>query len=208
MSFDKVWEKTHQDREWGSYPSEDLVRWTFRNFGKHRDQHTKQKILDLGCGQGNNTWFLAREGFNVLAVDGSHSACDKTTRRLVNEACMAHTFVACHGLANIECAEDCTFDAVVDVVSSAHNSIHYLPDIYQEVHRVLKPLGRYFLVTPTDRCSPEPFKGLGTVTFLCETDLRLILQNHFDIVELLKSSYQPTSAHKIEHWVVSATKRG
>jgi cyclopropane fatty-acyl-phospholipid synthase-like methyltransferase len=208
MSFNKVWERTHKDREWGSYPNEDLVRWVFRNFGKHKDVHNKQAILDLGCGQGNNTWFLAREGFRVLAVDGSHAACEKTIKRLTDEACNVRTVVGCYGLADVEAAKTGTFDAVIDVVSSAHNSIHYLPDIYQEVSRVLKPLGRYFLITPTDKCSPEPFKGLGTITFLGETDLRLILQNWFDIVELTKSSYQPTSAYKVEHWVVSATKRG
>jgi SAM-dependent methyltransferase len=206
MTFNQIWEKTHKAQEWGKYPSEDLVRWVFKHFGGDRDSHKTKHILDLGCGQGNNTWFLAREGFNVFAVDGSGSAIRKTSKRLVDEACTLRVVVVPYDFTSLPNKSE-SFDAVIDVVSSCHNSIHHLPDIYREVHRVLKPGGRFFMMCPTSESSQEPFKDYGAVSFIDKTDLQLLLQSWFDIVELTKSSYQPTSKCKVEHWVVSATKK-
>lgn len=206
MTFNQIWEQTHELNDWGSYPSEDLVRWVFKHYGKDYDEHSKQHILDLGCGQGNNTWFLLREGFNVLAVDGSGSAIHKARQRLIQEACTRRLIMAHYDFTKMPSANE-VFDAVVDVVSSCHNSIHDLPDIYKEVHRVLMPGGRFFMMCPTAASSQEPFKQYGVVSFIDKTDLQLLLQSWFDIVELTKSSYQPSSTCKVEHWVVSATKR-
>lgn len=162
--------------------------------------------MDLGCGQGANTWFLAREGFNVMAVDGSLAAVRKCMARMSYEATDRRVVGGSFDFTTLPCDAE-IFDAVIDVVSSCHNSIHVLPDIYRGIARVLKPGGRFFMMCPTDYCSPEPFLGYGAISFICELDLRLLLQEWFDIVELTKSSYQPTSAHRVEHWVVSAVKR-
>lgn len=211
MVFNPVWEETHQARDWGKYPSEDLIRWTFRNFGKDHAAHRQKHMLDLGCGQGNNTWFLAREGFTVFAIDGSETATKKAKERMKNEADVRETLhrVMFHsGDFTKTRLINGVFDGAIDVVSSCHNCIHSLPDIYREVERLLKPDGKFFCMFPTDKCSPEVFQGYGVVTMLDETDLRLILQEHFDIKELTKSSYQPAPSLKVEHWVVSAVKRG
>lgn len=162
--------------------------------------------MDLGCGQGNNTWFLAREGFNVFAVDGSPAAVRKTMRKLVDEACTQRVMAGNFDFTKLP-SGDGTFDGVIDVVSSCHNSIHDLPDIYREVARVMKPGGHFFMMCPTTGSSQSPFLDYGVISFIDELDLRLLLQEWFDILELTKSSYQPSSTCKVEHWVVSATKR-
>lgn len=207
MAFNPVWETTHKNLLWGSYPSEDLVRWTFKTFGRDYETHKDKLVLDLGCGQGNNSWFLAREGFRVIGIDGSESACLKAQTRMQDEACDNRVTVCCGEFHNLGDSWTGKFDAVIDVVSSCHNTIHSLPDIYREVHRVLVPGGRFFMMCPTDQSSQEPFKGHGAISFITKLDLRLLLQEWFDIVELTKSSYQPDAAHRVEHWVVSAKKR-
>jgi ubiquinone/menaquinone biosynthesis C-methylase UbiE len=40
------------------------------------------RVLDLGCGSGVNTWFLAREGFEVVAMDFSMRHLLNTRERL------------------------------------------------------------------------------------------------------------------------------
>ena len=86
-SFDMVWEKIHATQEWGKYPSEPVIRFVARNYGKmDRDSI---KILDFGCGGGSHTWYLAREGFDVYAFDGSKSAVRKVGERLGQEGLAA-----------------------------------------------------------------------------------------------------------------------
>lgn len=44
----------------------------------------KGKAIDLGCGDGRNSLFLAREGYEVTAIDNSAAAIDKLKSRLAN----------------------------------------------------------------------------------------------------------------------------
>lgn len=68
-SFSEEWEKIHSTQEWGRYPSETVIRFIARNY--YKTEREKIKILDFGCGAGAHTWYLAREGFDVYAFDGS-----------------------------------------------------------------------------------------------------------------------------------------
>ena len=77
-TFDKAWEKVHREREWGKYPSEDIIRFVARNY--YRENRTEIKILDIGCGQGANTWYLAKEGFQTYGFYGSESAINKAKK--------------------------------------------------------------------------------------------------------------------------------
>ena len=71
-TFDEIWEDIHKNKEWGRYPSEEVIRFVARNY--YNQDRDKVKILDFGCGAGANTWFLAREGFDTYAFDGSKTA--------------------------------------------------------------------------------------------------------------------------------------
>ena len=82
-SFDNEWEKIHASQEWGKYPSENVIRFIARNY--YSKDRLKTRILDFGCGAGSNTWYLAKEGFDVYAFDGSVSAVEKTKKRLKEE---------------------------------------------------------------------------------------------------------------------------
>lgn len=83
-AFSEEWEAIHATQEWGKYPSESVIRFVARNFYKY--EREKIKILDFGCGVGANTWFLARERFDVYAFDGSESAIRKAKKYLENKA--------------------------------------------------------------------------------------------------------------------------
>lgn len=82
-SIDPIWEKIHSSQKWGMYPPEHIIRFIARNY--YSKDRSQTKILDFGCGQGANTWYLAREGFDVYAFDGSESACKKSLTYLATE---------------------------------------------------------------------------------------------------------------------------
>ncbi len=75
-TFDEFYSKN--DQYYGSHPSlylEMLIQ---------RDKLLLGDALDLGCGDGRNSVFLAQNGFSVTAVDKSHNAIESlsdVTRR-------------------------------------------------------------------------------------------------------------------------------
>ena len=82
-SFDETWELIHASREWGKYPSEPVIRFVARNY--YNRERKDVKILDFGCGTGRHTWYLAREGFDTYAFDGSKSAIERVRSRLESD---------------------------------------------------------------------------------------------------------------------------
>lgn len=63
------------------YPHAKVVQFTFRTFPERADREGV-RALDLGCGGGVHTVFLAAEGFAVSAIDISPVAIETTRGRL------------------------------------------------------------------------------------------------------------------------------
>ena len=79
-SFNQEWETVHSTQEWGMYPTEHVIRLVARNYYKTLER-SKVKMLDFGCGTGAHTWYLAREGFDAYAFDGSESTIKRAKER-------------------------------------------------------------------------------------------------------------------------------
>ena len=62
------------------YPQEKVVQFCFHNYPREVRHHVH--ALDLGCGSGVHTVFLAREGFHVSACDLAEIAVQNTRRNL------------------------------------------------------------------------------------------------------------------------------
>ena len=89
-----------QDVDWNTwndsggpnYPHEKVVQFCFRNYP--RDVRRSVRALDLGCGSGVHTRFLAREGFgHVTATDISATGVENTRTRLAAEGLAAEVRV-------------------------------------------------------------------------------------------------------------------
>ncbi|MEX2185249.1 MAG: class I SAM-dependent methyltransferase [Pirellulales bacterium] len=65
------------DTPWNSgHPSTEL-----RRVVEQTDELPRGRLLELGCGTGTNAIYLARNGFEVTAVDGSQEAIDRAQRQ-------------------------------------------------------------------------------------------------------------------------------
>jgi tellurite methyltransferase len=74
--WDRLFTAAGDDYVFGREPS-NLARTALR-FWKTMRQEERGPLLDLGCGEGRDAVFFAQEGFDVLAVDGSETALQKT----------------------------------------------------------------------------------------------------------------------------------
>jgi SAM-dependent methyltransferase len=219
MSWDPVWENIYRTKNWGIYPTEELIRFIARNYYDAEDR--KQiRILDLGCGVGSATWYLCREGFTVHAVDGSETAIALLKHRLDSESLQANLSVA--DISRLS-YPDGYFDCVVDLVCLMCNDRNTTSRISGEVARVLKPGGRFFSYNPRVGCwgdgigkeigthtfqdSPDgPFAHMGVVRFTSEEDIPAI----YAPFQPLQIDYAVRSvngrAHEMAFWVVAGQK--
>lgn len=93
-------------------------------------------VLDLGCGTGRHTYFLADRGFNVHACDISDAGL-KITKELIQDA----------GLENVEYSiqdmyslifKDNLYDAILCIWVQGHGIKEEVEKGIKELFRVLK----------------------------------------------------------------------
>ncbi len=185
------------------YPADGLVSLVFRLMAG-RDR-AAVNVLEVGCGAGNNAWFLAREGFCVTGVDGSPHCLDFARSRFAAENLrgdfVRKTFLELDQL-------DGPFDLIVDREALAHNQWDDLVRIMPKIAALLHPDG-YFVsfffasdhpdkrfmarmeqgATWFDPSAPV-FGGAQWVTLPDETQLRQLF-NPFRIVDLYKRTLTP-----------------
>jgi len=138
-SFDKIWEQIHREQDWGKYPSEEVVRFVARNY--YRKDRAAIRMLDAGCGTGAISWYMAREGFDVYAFDGSQTAIKKAEQRIKDEGLQAKLTVG--DALNMGYDSD-FFDGVIDSAMIYANTVANIKAILKECQRVLKKQGKLF----------------------------------------------------------------
>jgi 2-polyprenyl-3-methyl-5-hydroxy-6-metoxy-1,4-benzoquinol methylase len=180
MSWDPIWERIFSEYGWGRYPNEELVRFMTRNFGRSGDR-SAVRVLEIGCGNGANLWYLAREGFEPFGIDGAPTAIRLAGERLAAEAVNADLRVG-DVVALPAVYPPQYFDAVVDVACLQCNHLPEVQRIVAACTAVLKPGGRMFSLLVArgswgDGCGREV--APGTFTDIGEGPLKDRGLNHF-----------------------------
>jgi len=181
-SFDKKWESNvySKGRQFNSYPFDILVSITANKFFHlPLKQRRKIKVLDLGCGAGNNAKFFAENGFSVFGIDGSKTAVNACKKRFKYWELKGYFILGDF----LELPfENNFFDLVVDRESLYANNPDDIQKIIGQVFKKLKP-GGYFVSfmynsfhpgkkfgvktekNTYDNFSKGSFKGAGKVHF-------------------------------------------
>lgn len=133
------WESTFHDRPemFGEVPSEPAQ--------KAAEMFQKEgmiKILELGAGQGRDTIFLARRGFQVTALDYSQNGIEAIIKKALGLGLSKNITAKCHDIRTPLPFEDNIFDAsyshMLYCMALTTSELEFLSN---EVRRVLKPGG-------------------------------------------------------------------
>lgn len=218
-TWNGIWDDIYRGRSWGKYPKEELIRFVAWNYYKASDRKAV-RFLDLGCGFGSSTWFLAREGFSVDAIDGSAVIVEKLDARLRDEKLQARAIAG--DIVDLP-YPDRHFDCVIDIACLMCNDPDSTRRILDGVHRCLKPGGKLFSMSATPRSwgatsgrkvgdatyrdlTEGPFANTGTARFSSEQQIR-DLYSKFEKLVIGYSEYSlDTRDHVVAHWLIEGTK--
>ena len=218
-SWDPIWETVFQDQEWGKYPNENLIQFIARNF--YKEERKNINLLEIGCGPGANIWFMAREGFNAVGIDGSYTAINRAKGRLQNENLNAQFIVG--DIIKLP-FENQKFNAIIDNECLYSNSEQNTILILSEIDRVLKKDGLFYsrsfskemyigekLYNETFEYSDitvGPLSGKGFVRLLNEEKIQPLYAPHFNIRSIDKLEYtQYNGNQKISEYIIICQKK-
>jgi ubiquinone/menaquinone biosynthesis C-methylase UbiE len=102
----------------------------------------KGKTLDICCGAGTNTVYLAEKGFEVTGIDISPKAIEYAKKK-AQQAHVKINFMT-QSFVNLPFGNE-EFDFVFDMGCFHHVEIEDRPKFIKSVHRVLKKGGNYML---------------------------------------------------------------
>lgn len=104
---------------------------------------TDLKVLDLGCGTGRNANYLAEQGSKVTGYEISRTALSIAKKRATDDDLSVDYCIQNIGATFPEAAE--SFDLALDVTSSNSLNDRERATYLDEVYRVLKPGGHFFV---------------------------------------------------------------
>lgn len=177
------------------------------------------RVLDLGCGLGRHTLYLAARGLDVVGMDNAPTALTEC-RRLLGRADLNAPLLAADMMALP--FRDQAFDAVVAALVVQHARRSQLAGIIADITRVLTDRGWLFLAMPTPRhrnwgrgtevepgtwVDPTHPEGTTPHTYLEEDEVRALLAA-YEILAIPEVAFTESGEPSRRHWHITARRNG
>lgn len=219
----EVWEKIFQENEWGKYPSVPVIRFIAKNFYKEKNRKDI-KILEIGSGTGANLWFCAREGFCVIALEGSQTAVERMKNRFKEENLTDYLLDSKIGnyLYTLDEIEDNSIDAIIDSESLCCNSFDNSKKIIKKCFDKLKNNGVMMSLTfsegtwgfdeeEVDYHAILPLKGpmanKGFTRYCTKEDIDKLYKLENSVIEKVeRQEYYYDEESVVKEWIIEIRK--
>jgi SAM-dependent methyltransferase len=127
------------------YPNDHVVRFLMTN-RELLEKHHPARFLDIGLGAGRHTKLAAELGFRTCGIDISFVGLQHARERLLTADLQASLSQASMLALPFM---DCSFAAVLSYGVFYYGTAHEMKQAIAEVHRILVPGGRAFVVLRT-----------------------------------------------------------
>lgn len=134
------WEIVDKDDKYWNSPAQEVYylceKWKEKGF---------KSLLDIGCGLGRNSLYLAKNSFELSGFDLSERSVELTLEKAKKQGIKLNKFVVADMLEFP--FEDESFDALLAFNVISHTDLEGFNKILSEIKRVLRPGGEvYFTV--------------------------------------------------------------
>ena len=208
-TYDRVWDEIYgRNEQLNLYPVDRVVSFLFQSRAALTSKDQPLRVMEVGCGACNNLWFAAREGCDVAGIDASEAAIRFGQNRFAEEALTGDLRV---GDFTALPFEDCSFDIAINRAALTQTGLSSAKQAVEEVHRVLRPGGRFYnelygtRTTAGGREGPDGvtlditgrLAGVGQICFYDEERIdslfgegwNILLQEHHEISNLLAAPH-------------------
>ncbi|MGN9163204.1 class I SAM-dependent methyltransferase [Clostridium sulfidigenes] len=185
-----------RDNEWWSnfYSDKEKAIPFFKNIPDENlasyfelDLLKQGKALDIGCGNGRNSLYLAHKGFEVYGIDFSKTSIE-WGKQLAKEQSIEVNFL-CQSIFDFKCEPE-SFDFIYDSGCFHHIKPHRRNQYLSAVLKLLKPDGYFSMncfnlnggANISDYDVYRDYSMHGGLGF-SEYKLKTILKPHFNILE-------------------------
>ncbi|EDU36134.1 class I SAM-dependent methyltransferase [Clostridium sporogenes] len=198
---ENFWEEIYsKGQQLNRYPFDCVVSFIFKNYPRNK-QKKDIKILEVGCGAGNNLWFAAREGFNVTGIDISESVIDYAKKRFQKDELKGKFIVGNFDeIANLKEK----FDLIIDRAAITNICLDEAKKCVTSIRKALNTDGVMFFNAYSDKhssCSSGKYSNNGMVTDI-QNRFSNIKELYFygrrDIFELFKEGWKIESIQHTE----------
>jgi len=151
-TFDPIWQQRYRENPTyrSHYPWSAVVSFVLGHSPKARAR-SEISILEIGCGTGNNLWFVAREGFQAAGVDGSATAIEHAREWFARECLDVRLEVA--DFTTALPFADASFDLIFERAALSFTTREGASACVAEVWRMLKSGGLFQCGPYSDRDS-------------------------------------------------------
>lgn len=151
-------------------------------------KHNCSKVMDLGCGTGRHTIYLANKGFHVYATDVSETGLE-ITKSKVHNLDLGNVEFRQHDMRDIP-FESGFLDAILCVWTTGHGTLSDAQRNVNEMYRVLKSSGIVVIdYISTDDAHYGKGQMIEKDTFLNNMEGEESIPHHYSSREEIESLY-------------------
>lgn len=180
MDDNAYWKNVYRGRvKFASRNNSDVIPWEIKTVDPNLKQFldsidlTTGELLELGCGSGYDSVYLADRGFDVTAIDVSEDVIELSKNIHINSKV---NFIAADFFQD---STDKKFDVIYDR-GFLHNYKNRLQEIFEKLNTLLTANGKLIIITGSpcqpiiESCMPPPI-FLGEIEYYSCNFFKIVL---------------------------------
>jgi SAM-dependent methyltransferase len=173
-------------------------------------EHGCRRVVDLGCGSGRHTVFLAQRGFDVIGIDNSPTALSLTREWLMHKG--LHARLARADMRRPLPLPNGICDGVISTQVIHHALLATVCGTAREISRILQPGGVLLVSVPSGTDPEETFMEIEPGTFVPTSGKEAGLPHHIFSAEELGSLFPGYNVLELDEiggriWALLAIRR-